>query len=315
MNTKEVGAHEAMLDHHEVLDINVKLRAEAIKHEVGKGNSYKQAVANLVEYLDTEVLPHAIAEERTIYQIAEDKLGLASTVSEMTLEHRALADAITTLKNAANGSEASECAKEISLLFSSHVRKENDLILPQLLAHPQVDLSIVLIEMHALFDADQKRASLDQRPEPDQIAPLLSLLLEATAELARSGLKDQAYQLTASAWSLLQNSRPDLATTTALALHNMVDSRISESGTLSNAANDSIDSELDVRSLHPAQRHSAILAQYRTLPPGSALMVINDHDPKPLKHQFEADHHGEFTWDYLESGPRTWRVRIGRLAK
>jgi len=39
---------------------------------------------------------------------------------------------------------------------------------------------------------------------------------------------------------------------------------------------------------------------------------VNDHDPKPLRYQFEAEHRDAFTWDYLERGPRVWRVRIGR---
>ncbi|GGV00404.1 hypothetical protein GCM10010182_17060 [Actinomadura cremea] len=30
------------------------------------------------------------------------------------------------------------------------------------------------------------------------------------------------------------------------------------------------------------------------------------------RNQFAAEHSGRFTWDYLESGPEVWRVRIGR---
>lgn len=43
-------------------------------------------------------------------------------------------------------------------------------------------------------------------------------------------------------------------------------------------------------------------------------MLVNDHDPKPLYYQFAAEHTGAFSWEYLEEGPRTWRVRIGRTA-
>lgn len=39
---------------------------------------------------------------------------------------------------------------------------------------------------------------------------------------------------------------------------------------------------------------------------------MNDHDPVPLRYQFEAERSGIFTWEYLENGPSTWRVRIGR---
>jgi uncharacterized protein (DUF2249 family) len=41
---------------------------------------------------------------------------------------------------------------------------------------------------------------------------------------------------------------------------------------------------------------------------------VNDHDPKPLFYQFSAERAGEFTWDYIESGPMVWRVRIGKAA-
>jgi len=70
----------------------------------------------------------------------------------------------------------------------------------------------------------------------------------------------------------------------------------------------------DVRNLIPAQRHSLIFETWDKLEPGKSFVLVNDHDPKPLYYQFDAEHSGQFTWDYLESGPETWRVRIGRKA-
>jgi len=75
------------------------------------------------------------------------------------------------------------------------------------------------------------------------------------------------------------------------------------------------DSEnLDVRQLVPMQRHSTIFSTWQNLTPGTSFVLINDHDPKPLYYQFDAEHSGKFTWDYIESGPETWRVRIGKTA-
>ena len=71
---------------------------------------------------------------------------------------------------------------------------------------------------------------------------------------------------------------------------------------------------LDVRQLAPAQRHQSIFASYQTLSPGTGFVLVNDHDPKPLRYQFEAEHAGEFTWATLEAGPQVWRVRIGKRA-
>ncbi len=72
------------------------------------------------------------------------------------------------------------------------------------------------------------------------------------------------------------------------------------------------DPKLDVRSEPPARRHDLILGTYKNLESGAGFELVNDHDPKPLWYQFSAEFPDQFTWDYLESGPEVWRVRIGR---
>ena len=69
---------------------------------------------------------------------------------------------------------------------------------------------------------------------------------------------------------------------------------------------------VDVRSIPPRERHPLIFGTFDELAPGEALLLINDHDPKPLFYQFQAESRGQFTWDYLETGPEVWQVRIGR---
>ena len=72
--------------------------------------------------------------------------------------------------------------------------------------------------------------------------------------------------------------------------------------------------ELDVRSLVPVERHRRIFKLCDELPEGSGFVLVNDHDPRPLYYQLEAEHRGEFSWEYLEAGPEVWRVRIARRA-
>ena len=74
----------------------------------------------------------------------------------------------------------------------------------------------------------------------------------------------------------------------------------------------STDPKLDVRNDPPARRHDLILSTYLALGSGEGFELVNDHDPKPLWYQFDAEYKDQFTWDYLESGPEVWRVRIGR---
>jgi uncharacterized protein (DUF2249 family) len=47
--------------------------------------------------------------------------------------------------------------------------------------------------------------------------------------------------------------------------------------------------ELDVRDLPPAERHDRIFEAFESLSPGESLTLVNDHDPKPLYHQFVAE--------------------------
>ena len=72
--------------------------------------------------------------------------------------------------------------------------------------------------------------------------------------------------------------------------------------------------QLDVRTEAPMHRHQLIFDNFDQLSPGEGFVLVNDHDPKPLYYQLEAEQPGKFTWAYLEEGPEVWRVRIGRPA-
>lgn len=70
---------------------------------------------------------------------------------------------------------------------------------------------------------------------------------------------------------------------------------------------------IDVREIPPPRRHPLIFDTFAGLTPGQHFLLVNDHDPKPLYYQFQAEMTGQFEWEYLESGPEVWRVRIGKV--
>lgn len=70
---------------------------------------------------------------------------------------------------------------------------------------------------------------------------------------------------------------------------------------------------LDVRPLPPRDRHPRIHQTLAALQPGAAVLLINDHDPKPLYYELQAEHPGAFEWTYLQSGPEVWRVGIRKV--
>ena len=72
--------------------------------------------------------------------------------------------------------------------------------------------------------------------------------------------------------------------------------------------------ELDVRGMRKPDKHPTIFATYAALPVGGSFVLINDHDPRHLREEFEADHAGSFGWEYLNREMRDWRIRITKLA-
>jgi uncharacterized protein (DUF2249 family) len=72
---------------------------------------------------------------------------------------------------------------------------------------------------------------------------------------------------------------------------------------------------LDVRELAPRDRHATIFARLAALAGDERLQIVNDHDPKPLWYQLQAEQPGRFEWHYLESGPERWRAQITRLVE
>lgn len=69
---------------------------------------------------------------------------------------------------------------------------------------------------------------------------------------------------------------------------------------------------LDVRTLPHGGRHEIIFGRLDALEAGQSLLIVNDHDPKPLRYQTDALWPGRFAWSYVEAGPTVWQVAITR---
>ena len=70
--------------------------------------------------------------------------------------------------------------------------------------------------------------------------------------------------------------------------------------------------ELDVRVIPPRDKHPAIFRAFDALDSGQSLVLMNDHDPSPLRYQLAAERPDAFDWTYEAEGPEEWRVRIRR---
>ncbi len=162
----------------------------------------------------------------------------------------------------------------------------------------------------------------------DIVDTLTRVLVRACRSLAEAGRPQQAGLLAADAWAAVRHTHTRQAQHLDGAMHHIarleaqhehqpVTSRPNEAPPRKESTVSTIPTEdrlLDVRTEEPKRRHELIFETFTDLPVGQAYVLVNDHDPKPLRYQFEAENAGEFSWQYLEQGPLVWRVRIGRIA-
>jgi iron-sulfur cluster repair protein YtfE (RIC family) len=161
--TTETEAFEAMIRHHAALGEQAATFAEAVRQAADADAPHETAVAEFVAFFGDEILPHAVAEENSIYPAAARHPELEATVSEMIDEHRTLAAAVDELADVEGAGRAVAEITRIVELFAVHVSKENELLLPVLLRDDTVDLAELLGEMHDLTkEAKEAGAELEE---------------------------------------------------------------------------------------------------------------------------------------------------------
>jgi uncharacterized protein (DUF2249 family) len=70
---------------------------------------------------------------------------------------------------------------------------------------------------------------------------------------------------------------------------------------------------MDVRPIPCSIKHGLILKTWFDLAVGDYFILLNDHDPIPLRYQFQAEFGEAFRWEYLERGPEDFRVKITKV--
>ncbi len=63
------------------------------------------------------------------------------------------------------------------------------------------------------------------------------------------------------------------------------------------------------------ERHAKIFQAFDGLQMGEALVIINNHDPRPLLNKFNEERPAQFSEEYLVEGPTEWKVKITKAKK
>lgn len=145
-------AARAVVDHHTQLTAILRDRSQrlisAVEHdEVPEVWLRRDALLN---WLRSDLLPHAAAEEATLYPAAAAQTKGELLIQGMLDEHRLITSLVIELESATSPIAAAAAARALVVLLTTHLAKENELVVPLVLRAENVSLSSVLGGMHEL---------------------------------------------------------------------------------------------------------------------------------------------------------------------
>ena len=146
MSNKEIA--EAMRNHHALMARHLHMLADNVMSQKDRWDTARNEVS---AYLADDILPHAAAEETTIYQVANEFESMKGLIDSMLFEHGIIRETREKLMAATEWEEALSFSTEAAKLFEVHAEKENRFIIAVLEPRAGVDLAAALGDMHHLL--------------------------------------------------------------------------------------------------------------------------------------------------------------------
>ncbi len=167
----DARAAAAVEQHHAQLSGALALKvggviAAAVREtdDAPSGGWVDTAATDLVQWCRTELVPHAVAEESTLYAAARERVEGRLLVESMLREHAVLIGLVDEIEGATSSVAKAAGARALQVLFDTHLDKENTLVLPLLVGAPDVSVARLLEGMHELIgggDAHARAASAE----------------------------------------------------------------------------------------------------------------------------------------------------------
>ncbi|MGZ4554111.1 MAG: hemerythrin domain-containing protein [Mycobacteriaceae bacterium] len=155
-SVSDAAAVHAVERHHAELAGALTAHVEALLNAVGGVAdpgvaAVEPSRGRLVGFCTAELLPHAAAEEGSLYPAAAAYERARLLVEAMVAEHRVLEGLVEEIRTAEGPVRAAAAGNALRVLFEVHLTKENDLILPLVAADPNVSVKEILAGMHELL--------------------------------------------------------------------------------------------------------------------------------------------------------------------
>ncbi|RKR30311.1 hemerythrin domain-containing protein [Arthrobacter oryzae] len=138
----DVRALEALRQHHAGMLKRLGALAAALSGAVMAGNAVAEHDAHevLVEWCETDLVPHALAEEGRLYEGAGRTPEARLLVTALVAEHQGIAGMIEQLRGS-RGVDAAVAAGALRALVAMHLQTEDQILLPFLAGHPDLSLA------------------------------------------------------------------------------------------------------------------------------------------------------------------------------
>lgn len=171
MNTMTIAASqadaeaaEAVEQHHALMAGTLVRLADDVATAARRGADFEPARDRLVAWAREELVPHALAEEGTLYRVAGERSDGRLLVEAMLAEHRAILHLVDRIEASDEAVAAATAASALRTLFEVHLAKENEQVLPLLLGAPGVSVAELLGGMHELLGGHADHPDAAPRP-------------------------------------------------------------------------------------------------------------------------------------------------------
>jgi len=161
----DAQAVDAVRNHHSEIAGRIAILTESLIDAVAAGADVEAARRSTVDYLTGTLLPHAIAEEHTLYAAAGRRDDARLLVESMIAGHHVIADLVDRITTESSPVRLAAAAYALRVVFDAHLVDENERILTLVAADPDVSLAGILDGMHELLGGhDEGHAESEADP-------------------------------------------------------------------------------------------------------------------------------------------------------
>ncbi|MFD6675669.1 DUF2249 domain-containing protein [Rhodococcus zopfii] len=164
---EDAHAVDAIRNHHAEIAGRIAHLTDALLDAVETNTDAEVARRAVVDYLTGTLLPHAIAEEQTLYPAAARRVDAKLLVESMIAVHRRIAALVDRIEHEVSPTRAAAAGYALRSMFDAHLVDENDRILPVVAADPDVSLAGAVEGMHDLLGEHGEHAPADDHA-PEQ---------------------------------------------------------------------------------------------------------------------------------------------------